>query len=101
MQIVTRPCVLCAAVNEANSLMLSSLLGFWNIEMRSAQTIDKTLQLAQAEQFDLYLLDTRFPRRGGLELCRQLREFNPQTSVVFYSGGSQNTNLTTEFAVRG
>jgi DNA-binding response OmpR family regulator len=42
--------------------------------------------VAQAEQFDLYLLDTRFPEGSGLELCRQLRKFNSQTPIVFYSG---------------
>ena len=44
--------------------------------------------MAQAEQFDLYLLDTRFPEGSGLDLCKQLREFSPQTPIVFYSGNA-------------
>lgn len=86
MQTVTRPRVLSADVNQDNCLMLSTLLGFSDIEITCANTIDETLQLASAKQFDLYLLDTRFPTGSGLELCRQLRQFNPQTPVIFYSG---------------
>jgi len=39
----------------------------------------------------LYLLDTRFPEGSGLDLCKQLREFNPQTPIVFYSGDARET----------
>ncbi len=66
--------------------MLSTMLGFSSIETTSANTIDEALRLAQVEQFDLYLLDTQFPEGSGLDLCKQLREFNPQTPIVFYSG---------------
>ncbi len=86
MQSLTHPRVLYADDNEDACLMLSTLLGLSNIETKSANTIDEALKLAQAEQFDLYLLDTRFPEGSGLELCRQLRKFNSRTPIVFYSG---------------
>ncbi len=89
MQSLTRPRVLYADDNEDACFMLSTLLGFSDIETTSTNTIDEALKLAQAEQFDLYLLDTRFPEGSGLELCRKLREFNPQTPVVFYSGDAR------------
>ncbi len=88
MQSPNRPRVLYADDNEDACLMLSTMLGFSSIETTSAKTIDEALRLAQAEQFDLYLLDTRFPEGSGLDLCKQLREFNPQTPIVFYSGNA-------------
>jgi DNA-binding response OmpR family regulator len=39
----------------------------------------------------LYLLDTRFPEGSGLDLCKQLRDSNPQTPIVFYSGDARET----------
>jgi len=86
MQSPTRPRVLYADDNEDSCLMLSTMLGFSSIETTSANTIDEALRLAQAEQFDLYLLDTRFPEGSGLELCRKLRAFNSSIPIVFYSG---------------
>ena len=86
MQSPTRPRVLYADDSEDSCLMLSTMLGFLSIETTSANTIDEALRLAQAGQFDLYLLDSRFPEGSGLDLCKQLRDSNPQTPIVFYSG---------------
>lgn len=92
MQSTTRPRVLYADDNEDACFMLSTLLGFSNIETKSANTVDEALQLAQAEQFDVYLLDSRFPDGSGLELCRQLREYNSQTPIIFFSGEGYETD---------
>ena len=92
MQSLTRPRVLYADDNEDSCLMLSTMLGFSNIETTSVNTIDEAFRLAQAEQFDLYLLDTRFPEGSGLDLCKQLRDSNPQTPIVFYSGDARETD---------
>lgn len=86
MQSPIRPRVLYADDNEDSCLMLSTMLGFSSIETTSANTIDEALRLAQAERFDLYLLDSRFPEGSGLELCRKLREYNSSIPIVFYSG---------------
>lgn len=44
------------------------------------------LRLAQAEQFDLYLLDSRFAEGSGAELCEAIREFDPETPIIFFTG---------------
>jgi len=97
MQSLTRPRVLYADDNEDSCLMLSTMLGFSSIETTSANTIDEALRLAQAEQFDLYLLDTRFPEGSGLELCRKLRAFNSSIPIVFYSGDAGETDKAKGF----
>ncbi len=97
MQSPTRPRVLYADDNEDSCLMLSTMLGFSSIETTSANTIDEALRLAQAEQFDLYLLDTRFPEGSGLELCRKLRAFNSSIPIVFYSGDAGETDKAKGF----
>ncbi len=89
MQSLIRPRILYPDDNEDACFMLSPLLGFSDIETTSTNTVDQALKLAQAERFDLYLLDTRFPEGSGLDLCRKLREFNSQTPIVFYSGDAR------------
>lgn len=44
------------------------------------------LRIAQSKSFSLYILDTRLPDGSGATLCRKLREFDPQTPVIVYSG---------------
>ena len=91
--------VLYAEDNEDACFMLSTLFEFSNIEVLSAHSIAGAFQLAQAEHFDLYLLDTRFPEGSGLGLCRQLREFAPHTPIVFYSGDAYEIDKAKGLAV--
>jgi DNA-binding response OmpR family regulator len=63
------------------------------LEMQNCQVIatgnhDEALRLAQAEQFDLYLLDNWIPGISGVRLCQLLREVDQQTPVLFYSGAA-------------
>lgn len=92
MQSLTRPRVLYADDNEDSCFMLSTMLGFSDIQTTSVNTIDEALRLAQAGQFDLYLLDSRFPEGSGLELCWKLREYNSSIPIVFYSGDARETD---------
>ncbi len=46
----------------------------------------------------MYLLDSRFPEGSGLDLCRQLHEFNPQIPIVFYSGNAYEADKAKGFA---
>lgn len=84
--------VLYVEDDEDACFMLSTLLGFSDIDVSVARSVREAYQLAQNERFDLYLLDNEFPNGSGLELCRQLREFNPQTPIVFYSGNAYETD---------
>jgi DNA-binding response OmpR family regulator len=52
----------------------------------SVTTVAGALELAQAEEFDLYLLDNWLPDGTGFELCQRVREFDQVTPVLFYSG---------------
>lgn len=78
--------------------MLSVLLGFSDIDVSFARSVKEAFQLAQNERFDLYLLDNSFPEGNGFDLCRQLREFNPQTPIIFYSGNAYETDKQKGFA---
>jgi DNA-binding response OmpR family regulator len=43
------------------------------------------LRLARQRYFDLYILDNWLPDGTGVELCRRIRAFDPNTPVLFYS----------------
>jgi CheY-like chemotaxis protein len=72
--------------HEDSSEMLRLLLLPMNYEVKSAQTMDEAVQLAQSESFDLYVLDKRLPDGSGIELCRKLNALTPHVPCIFYSG---------------
>jgi two-component system, OmpR family, response regulator len=51
----------------------------------TAQTADEGLALARTKTFALILLDIGLPDKDGLELCREIRRFDQQTPILFYT----------------
>jgi DNA-binding response OmpR family regulator len=51
-----------------------------------ARDLDEGLRLARLRYFDLYILDNWLPDGSGVELCRLIRKFDPNTPILFYSG---------------
>lgn len=57
-------------------------------EVVTGSTIASGVALASTEHFDLYLLDSWLPDGSGLDLCRQIREFDTATPILFYSAAA-------------
>lgn len=93
MKTLNRHRILYAEDNEDTCFMVSTMLGFSDIEVIIAGTIAEAWRMGQAERFDLYLLDSRFPDGSGLDLCRRLREYAPHTPILFYSGDAAAADL--------
>jgi DNA-binding response OmpR family regulator len=87
-----QPRVLYVDDDEDSRDMLSTLLRFWRIETKAVETGAQALLAIQAERFDLYLLDSRLPDLDGFELCRRMRDLNPDTPILFFSGAAYETD---------
>ncbi|HEV2669086.1 MAG TPA: response regulator, partial [Blastocatellia bacterium] len=68
--------------DERNMLML--VLGEY--EVAGAGDYDTGLRMAKRQYFDLYVLDNRIPGGTGIDLCRSIRKFDPNTPILFCSG---------------
>ncbi len=88
-----RPRVLCVDDDEDTRVMLSTLLNFALIEAKAVGTAAQALSSIQAERFDLYLLDSRLPEIDGFELCRRLRDFDPDAPILFFSGAASEADM--------
>src|SRR5215216_1885781 len=62
-------------------------------EVMTAETIADALSLAEAERFDLYIIDGWLPDGSGIELCRRLRALCPTSPILFYSGVAQESEI--------
>jgi DNA-binding response OmpR family regulator len=68
--------------------MLSTLLKFALIEAKTVGTAAQALSSMKTERFDLYLLDSWLPDLDGFELCRRMRDFDPHTPILFFTGAA-------------
>ena len=80
--------ILCVDDDDDICFMLTHLLGDENYEVTTITVVGEALELARNESFNLYILDEWFPREAGLGLCRKIREFDPHTPIIFYSGAA-------------
>jgi DNA-binding response OmpR family regulator len=80
--------VLCVDNDEDSRVMLTTLLKLALIEAKAVGTAAHALASIQSEPFDLYMLDSRLPDVDGFELCRRMRDFDPDTPILFFSGAA-------------
>ena len=72
--------------HDDSSEMLKLVLSESDYEVHTARTIEAAIQLAQSNQFDLYVLDKRLPDGSGLELCEQFSQLTPGVPCIVYTG---------------
>jgi DNA-binding response OmpR family regulator len=58
-----------------------------------ARNFDDGLRLARQGYFDLYIMDNWLPDGSGIGLCRAIREFDPYTPILFYSGAAYERDI--------
>jgi DNA-binding response OmpR family regulator len=62
-------------------------------ELTCSRDFDEGLRLARQRDFDLYILDSWLPGKSGVELCRAIREFDPDTPILFYSAAASERDI--------
>jgi DNA-binding response OmpR family regulator len=72
--------------------MLVALLKHAQIEAKAVGTAAQAMTLIQAERFDLYMLDAWLPDLDGFDLCRRLRNLEPDTPIMFFSGAAYESD---------
>ena len=86
------PRVLCVDDDEDSRVMLVTLLRRELIEAKAVGTAVQAISSIQTEHFDLYLLDSRLPDLDGFALCRRIRDFDPETPILFFSGAAYDAD---------
>jgi len=80
---------------DAQQLMELTLTGY---RVTIARDFNEGLRLARQRYFDLYILDNWLPGGTGVELCRQIRKFDPHTPIVFLSAVAHESDVREAFA---
>jgi len=74
--------------HEDTREFVTLLLAQKSYEVTTGSTIESGVALAGGGDFDLYLLDSWLPDGSGLELCKQIRQFDKTTPILFYSAAA-------------
>src|ERR1051325_7403407 len=82
------PRVLYIEDHDDTRELVSLVLEQRSIKVVTGSTIESAIALASSQNFDLYLLDSWLPDGSGLDLCRQIREFDKSTPILFYSAAA-------------
>lgn len=88
MSLQNAPRVLYIEDHEDTRELVTLVLEQKSYEVVTGSTIKSGVDLAGSQDFDLYLLDSWLPDGSGLDLCRQIREFDKATPIVFYSAAA-------------
>jgi CheY-like chemotaxis protein len=88
----SRSRMLCVDDDEDACEMLSVLMSSYGIDTTCAQSANDAWPLIKEKRFDLYMLDGWLPGIDGFEFCRQIREFDSNTPIVFYSGAAYDVD---------
>ncbi|HKS39122.1 MAG TPA: response regulator [Blastocatellia bacterium] len=80
--------VLCVEDDLDTQEMLRVLICAQGYGFEVAGTRADALRLIQEKEIALVLLDNMLPDGNGVELCRQVREFDKQLPIIFVSGSA-------------
>ena len=72
--------------------LVSLVLSQNEYEVTVRGTIADGLPLARSGNFDLILLDSWLPDGSGLEFCKQIRQRDNLTPILFYSAAAYETD---------
>lgn len=72
--------------------LVTLVLSERNYRVTTGATIVDALKLSREHHFDLYMLDSWLPDGSGIELCKQLREFDHETPIMFLSAAAYETD---------
>lgn len=79
------PTVLCVDDNADTLELLKVILMQEGYRVITTQSKNSGLIKARSGIFNLFILDVNLPDGSGIELCREIRAFDKQTPIVFYS----------------
>ncbi|MDX6613883.1 MAG: two-component system, OmpR family, response regulator [Blastocatellia bacterium] len=75
--------------------LVTLVLAKCNYRVTTGSTLADGLNLAREHHFDLYMLDSWLPDGSGIDLCKSLREFDPSTPIMFFSGAAYESDKQT------
>jgi two-component system, OmpR family, response regulator len=75
--------------------MLAKRLALRGIDIDYVYAGDDAIAKAQAQRYDVAILDVKMPGIGGIELERKLKELDPCLKIIFLTGHGSKIDFET------
>lgn len=85
--------ILCVDDDEDTRDLMRVLLGHYGYDAVIATSVSDALESARSGGIALCLLDHWLTEGNGIELCQQIRTFDSDTPIMFYSGAGYKTDI--------
>jgi DNA-binding response OmpR family regulator len=72
--------------------MVSRFLERSKIETQFSNSAAQALAAIKVQRFDMYLLEVWLPEIDGFELCRRMRDADPDIPILFFSSAAYATD---------
>jgi DNA-binding response OmpR family regulator len=76
---------------------LKTFLERYLFEVVEAENGEEAIQAVQDHEVDLILLDMMLPDMYGIEVCKQIREYHPETPIIFLTAVTDATETVLSF----
>ena len=80
--------ILCVEDDKDSCELLDFILSGAGFEVVSCSSSKEGLHLAKQGGFSAIILDYCLPEISGLEICREIRTYDKQTPIIFYSASA-------------
>ncbi len=77
--------VLYVEDHDDTRVIITLMLERAGFHVTTAECGTDAIRLAQEKRFDLYLLNHTFTDASGVTICEELRKFDTETPIIFYS----------------
>lgn len=85
--------ILCVEDDADSREMMTVILEQAGYEVVAASNPADGLKIAKHDAPALIILDNWYERGSGIELCKQIRQFDSHTPIIFYSGAVYQSDI--------
>lgn len=83
--------ILCVDDSQDNCDLLAFILSDEGYQVEIAGTVAEGTRMAQAGEFELYLIDLAFVDGSGFDLINNIRSFDASSPIVMCSGNARES----------
>lgn len=85
--------ILCVEDDADSREMMTIILQQAGYDVVAASNPTDGLKIAKQPAPALIILDNWYEKGSGVELCKQIRKFDSQTPIIFYSGAAYQSDI--------
>ena len=90
---ISRKRILCIDDSDDTREMMRILLDQYGYEAVIRSSVSEALESARSGGLALCILDNWMTGGNGVELCQQIRTFDSETPIMFYSSAGYNSDI--------